>query len=288
MITHSEREQFERDGYLIVDPGVPLTVLDAISAELDDRFDTSESDGVCRKIGRITDAWKFNTHVKLVATAPKVLALLEDLYGRKPLPFQTINFPTGTEQRVHSDAVHFNSEPAGYMCGVWVALEDIDLDNGPVEYYPGSHKLPEITMEDVDRAGYITHSYFERFKAAVHDIRHIHRPGRKYSEYAYLSYEAFIGEMIQHMGIEPQYATLKKGQALLWAANLLHGGSPQRDKRRTRLSQVTHFFFENCRYYTPRLGRGDKVSWRNTLGPRVANASKALLVRELACDSPVR
>jgi ectoine hydroxylase-related dioxygenase (phytanoyl-CoA dioxygenase family) len=282
MITQVEHAQFERDGYLIIDPAVPLSVLDAITAELDDRFDTRESDGERRKTGRIADAWKFNTHVKSLATAPRVLASLEDLYGRKPLPFQTLNFPTGTEQRVHSDTIHFNTKPIGYMCGVWVALEDIDLDNGPVEYYPGSHKLPEITIEDVDRAGYVTHSYVERFKAALHDIRHIHRPGRKHSEHVYTSYETFIGEMIRHLGIEPHYATLKKGQALVWAANLLHGGSPQRDKRRTRHSQVTHYFFEDCQYYTPRLGRGNKVSWRNTLGFRVANASKTLSVPEVA------
>jgi ectoine hydroxylase-related dioxygenase (phytanoyl-CoA dioxygenase family) len=276
MTIQAEREQFERDGYLIVDPGVSLTVLDAITADLADRFDRRESDGVTRKVGRIQDAWKFNTDVQTLAIAPRVLTLLEDLYGRKPLPFQTLNFPTGTEQPVHSDAVHFNSKPAGYMCGVWVALEDIDLDNGPVEYYPGSHKLPEITIEDVDKAGYVKHSYFERFKAALHDIRHVHRPGRKYSEFVYSSYETFIGDMIKQLGIEPHHATLKKGQALLWAANLLHGGSAQRDKQRTRHSQVTHYFFENCQYYTPRLSKGDKVSWRNTLDIRVARASKKL------------
>ena len=32
--------------------------------------------------------------------------------------------------------------PEGFMCGVWVALEDMDMDNGPLVYYPGSHQLP--------------------------------------------------------------------------------------------------------------------------------------------------
>ena len=32
--------------------------------------------------------------------------------------------------------------PEGFMCGVWVALEDMDMENGPLVYYPGSHKLP--------------------------------------------------------------------------------------------------------------------------------------------------
>jgi len=43
----------------------------------------------------------------------------------------------------------------------------------------------------------------------------------------------------------------RKGQALIWAANLLHGGSPQHDPKLTRWSQVTHYYFEDCVYYTP-------------------------------------
>jgi ectoine hydroxylase-related dioxygenase (phytanoyl-CoA dioxygenase family) len=143
-----------------------------------------------------------------------------------------------------------------------VALEDIDMDNGPVEYYPGSHRLPEFTIDDVDNAGYIKHSYVERFRAALHDIRNVSRPGRTYADLVYKSYETFVGDLIRQRGIEPHYATLRKGQALLWAANLLHGGSTQRDKRRTRHSQVTHYFFENCQYYTPRLSRGENIAWR--------------------------
>jgi ectoine hydroxylase-related dioxygenase (phytanoyl-CoA dioxygenase family) len=263
LIAQVQREEFERDGFLIFDPGVPIATLDSITAELEDRFERKTSDGEARKTGRIQDAWKFNANVKALAIAPRVLDLLADLYGRKPLPFQTLNFPVGTEQHVHSDTLHFNSKPPGYMCGVWVALEDIDLENGPVEYYPGSHKLPEITIEDVDRAGYVKHSFFERFRTALLDIRHANRPGRRYAEFIYKSYETFIGDMIKQLGIEPHYATLKKGQALLWTANLLHGGSRQHDKRRTRHSQVTHYFFEDCQYYTPRLSKGENIKWRN-------------------------
>jgi ectoine hydroxylase-related dioxygenase (phytanoyl-CoA dioxygenase family) len=29
------------------------------------------------------------------------------------------------------------------MCGVWVALEDVDAGNGPLFYYPGSQRLPD-------------------------------------------------------------------------------------------------------------------------------------------------
>ncbi|WP_369828435.1 hypothetical protein [Erythrobacter sp. SAORIC-644] len=42
-----------------------------------------------------------------------------------------------------------------------------------------------------------------------------------------------------------------KGQALIWTANLLHGASQQTNPTLTRWSQVTHYFFDDCIYYTP-------------------------------------
>ena len=68
---------------------------------------------------------------------------------REPLPFQTLNFPVGTSQYPHSDSIHFHTIPAGFMVGVWVALENIDAENGPLVYYPGSHKLPYFSMQDL-------------------------------------------------------------------------------------------------------------------------------------------
>ncbi len=55
---------------------------------------------------------------------------------------------------------------------------------------------------------------------------------------------------------------MPKGHALIWHANLLHGGSQQKDPRRTRHSQVTHYFFEDCKYYTPMHSQPDKLAYR--------------------------
>ena len=45
---------------------------------------------------------------------------------------------------------------------------------------------------------------------------------------------------------------LKKGEAIIWAANLLHGGKKIISNNRTRLSQVTHYHFQKCDlYYNP-------------------------------------
>ena len=50
--------------------------------------------------------------------------------------------------------------------------------------------------------------------------------------------------------IKPIY--LKKGQAIVWAANLLHGGTKHINKKLTRKSQVIHYHFKGCsKYYNP-------------------------------------
>src|SRR3954454_3714018 len=96
---------------------------------------------------RNQDAWRADEDVKRVAINPRILEILEKLYGRPAFAFQTLNFAVGSQQPAHSDSIHFSSSPEGFMCGVWLALEDIDADNGPLIYYPGSHRWPHFGNE---------------------------------------------------------------------------------------------------------------------------------------------
>ena len=183
-----------------------------------------------RGSGRLVDAWRANGDVKRLACLSESLRLLRLLYGRDAFPFQTLNFSRGTEQEIHSDSIHFHSLPHYFMAGVWIALEDIDAGNGPLVYFPGSHKLPLYTYADMGLAG--------SEKAGSHDYYASH-------------YEPFMREMVKRYRLAPVEAHVRRGQAVIWAANLLHGGGPVRQPGRTRHSQVTHYYFEDCIYYTP-------------------------------------
>lgn len=178
---------------------------------------------------RLSHAYKYSEHVHKISSSPKVISLLSQLYGRKAMPFQTLNFPIGTQQPFHSDIVHFSSVPEKYMCGVWVALEDIDEDNGPLEYFRGSHKWPIYLNEHIGKP-----------RDPVEE---------KYKTYG--SYINFWQKLVDAMGVKPETLPLKKGQAVIWCANLLHGGSTQKNKNRSRHSQVTHYYFNDCSYYVP-------------------------------------
>ncbi|MEM9377345.1 MAG: phytanoyl-CoA dioxygenase family protein [Pseudomonadota bacterium] len=189
--------------------------------------DVGRARALCHSIppdkGRVQDAWKSNSAVARIATEPRLVTLLSNLYGRQAFPFQTLNFDFGTEQSAHSDTYHFNARPYGFMCGVWVALEDVTENAGPLFYYPGSQNLPILERSDVE------------------------------GDQSYQDYEQQLTKMISAGGYKKQKALLKQGQALIWTANLVHGGAPRLNPSLTRYSQVTHYFFEGCAYYTPRL-----------------------------------
>ncbi|MEK7723534.1 MAG: hypothetical protein AAB336_04230, partial [Acidobacteriota bacterium] len=131
-------------------------------------------------------------------------------------------------------------------------------------YYPKSHKLPEVKMADLGCELETRKSFSpsQFFRLGFRKLGLINSVPTLKADDAYPFYEKHIEKIIKENNLTPAYATIKKGQAFIWAANLLHGGSPLKDKNRTRHSQVTHYFFENCRYYTPMLSNTEKTFWR--------------------------
>lgn len=220
-------------GYAVFDfPDVDLgSRIDRIKHNLGPRYCIDFADPQSDKTSgerRLQDAWKFDDDVRAIAANQVVIDLLSKLYGRRAFPFQTLNFPVGTQQEAHSDSVHFSSLPERFMCGVWLAMEDIGPDSGPLFYYPGSHLWPIMTNALIGRCGYGSDlkSAQDPYAPAWEALREAH-------------------------GAQQEVFLPRKGQALIWCANLLHGGSRQNDSTITRWSQVTHYYFDDCIYYTP-------------------------------------
>lgn len=234
-LSPAEREiaaHLNRDGYAILDfpdPDIDSRIA-RIRARFAPEFDIDDNDAAAVKTtgkGRIQDAWRDDADVRAIAANAEVLDLLSRLYGRRAFPFQTLNFPVGTQQHLHTDSVHFSSVPERFMCGVWLAMEDIGESAGPLCYVPGSHKWPIVSNMMIGRRGWGQEGL------------------------AQVPYHDAWNAMIAANDAPVERLLAKKGQALIWCANLLHGGSPQTDPTRTRWSQVTHYFFDDCVYYTP-------------------------------------
>ena len=124
--TTEEKEiitKYHNKGYIVIDldlteefiEGLMKGILKEIDklATQDNRYHYSESP-------RVFEAWKTNPHVLSLAKHPKILSTLELLYGRKPIPFQTINFLKGSNQPLHQDSIHFYTQPEKWMVGTVV------------------------------------------------------------------------------------------------------------------------------------------------------------------------
>ena len=219
---------FARDGYVIIDPKVSDETIERATRDM---REIPPDDLLFSNAARLQDAWTKSASIREIATAPAVMEILRVLYQRQPYPFQTLSFKCGSQQKTHSDTIHFGSIPYGFMCGVWVALEDIDEANGPLHYYPESQKLPVYDLLDIGVTAFTQSEAFQN----------------------YARYEEFVEGMMIREGLERLELHVKRGQALIWSSNLFHGGVKILDGTRTRLSQVTHYHFHGCQYYAPLL-----------------------------------
>ena len=114
-------------------------------------FKTNPKSFHYNKSPRIVESWKKISEVRNIAYDKELLRILKILKkNKKPIPFSTINFLKGTEQPMHSDYIHFATLPENYLVGVWIALEDINKDAGPLAIVNASHKFPVLTNEKLN------------------------------------------------------------------------------------------------------------------------------------------
>ena len=217
--------QWPQNGYMII-PGLLLQEAIAINKEIEEL--QQEGKVQFNFTGRkIMDAWQHSPAIRQAFHHPTILAILQFVFGKEPLPFQTINFVYGSEQKPHSDSIHMTTEPLGYLSAFWLALEDIQPGSGELVYYPGSHKLPYVMSEHYDTGN-----------TAV-----------AIGENNYKRYENKIDEVIRQHRFQPQTFLAKIGDVLIWHANLLHGGSTITDAAKTRRSMVAHFYADGVLCY---------------------------------------
>lgn len=218
--------QWVDNGYVLLENYFSEKQIDETYAEVESLFKQQIIDYNYTG-GRIMDAFRKSAKVNAMMRDKELVRLISFLLGKETDLFQTIIFFEGSQQNPHSDFIHMSTEPKGYLVGVWIALEDIDTDAGPVYYYPGSHRLPYIFNED-----------FETGNTSLW-----------LGDLNYTTYEIKIQELIKEHNLQPVEFTAKKGDVLIWHANLIHGGKKINRKGATRKSLVGHYFSKGVLCY---------------------------------------
>lgn len=216
---------FDQKGYLILKKYFTDNQVDEINTAIDEGLERNQ---LKFEYGnKIMFAIHKLKGLKRISTNPELIEFLSSLLGGEVKLFQSINFIHGSEQKTHSDSIHMTTFPLGGLLGVWIALEDIGMDNGPLHYYPGSHKLPYYLNSDYDNEG----------------------SALLLGDKDYTAYEKMIARKIEENKLEKEVFLAKKGDVLVWHANLFHGGEPHLDKSQTRKSMVFHYYMANCICY---------------------------------------
>lgn len=209
---------FDENGFLVLRNYLSPETADQINSEIDRLL----KDGIIkfRYAGKLMFVIHHSEILKNIGNDKQLLEFLSVLLEGDAKLFQSINFINGSQQKTHSDSIHMTTYPLGGLLGVWIALEDVDESNGALHYIPKSHKLPYFLNSDYDNEG----------------------TSLKIGKKSYKAYEEFLEEKVKELGLKKEVFRAKKGDLLIWHANILHGGEPHLDKNRTRKSLVYHYF----------------------------------------------
>lgn len=229
------REQFHRDGFLVLEGYFPAARVDALRAEVarllaerplevvvDSRITTQRTfwaDAPYRDVLRFkfNDLYLMSEFVREMALDEPLSALLAALLGEPAVLCNSLNFAKGSSDHVHIDSLFMTPQTPGQLVATWTALEDVHPDAGPLSYFRGSHLIPLYRFSNGSR-----HAIWAEIEA-WHDYIHQH---------------------LQERGIAEEIFLAKKGDVFIWHSDLVHSGSPIRNLQRTRESLVCHYYGE--------------------------------------------
>jgi hypothetical protein len=228
---------FHQFGYCIMPNAVPADLIDQYVAEykqliaaeklkisLGLNLHPAKDADLLVPLTKLLDVHFFSAAGQNIAFSPPIRIFLEKLFREPALAFQSLHFETGSTQAVHNDTAYVVLDEPKSLCASWVALEDIQPGTGELVYYPGGHRFGEFLYPGEKKSWNAKDDGH-----AIHD-HHLQ----------------WLHQRAKELGIELQTFRPKKGDALMWHADLPHGGGPISAPNSTRRSLVTHYCPVHC------------------------------------------
>lgn len=253
LITASEHEQLTtwiHGGYVILRGVIPADLCDRVRAdaeraaggEIDLMREIAGPRGLTvvpaagRRDGKLIDLYAKSAAALETITHTAIVRFLNLVFERPAIVFQSLYFEFGSEQPLHQDTAFVRVSSPLQIAASWTALEDIEAGTGELEYVPGSHEIPEFLFDGAFRAM---------------------PPGSPEEDKFY----AHLRQSVAARSLGARRFLARKGDVLIWSADLVHGGSPvaASPERPTRRSLVAHYCPADCR---PAYFRNDgTITW---------------------------
>jgi hypothetical protein len=167
---------------------------------------------------RVVDLYGVSEAARQAIYQPVVAKFLNALFQEPAIAMQSIYFEYGSQQSIHQDTAYVVSQRPLSLAAAWIALEDVSEGTGELIYYPGSHRFQHFLFGGVSKSW-----------SKGRDGQEIHT--------AFLKQ---LHEQAKGKGFVLEHFLPKKGDVLVWHADLAHGGA-RITKDHTRKSLVIHF-----------------------------------------------
>ncbi|MEW5686375.1 MAG: phytanoyl-CoA dioxygenase family protein [Pseudomonadota bacterium] len=212
---------FVEHGFAVLPDVVGADLLDRLNGELDDAAARKVEGYEWGSSQRLHNLHLTYPAIREMWAHPRVLRMLSLIFDARPRPYQSLTYIFGSEQHLHQDTVALTPFPAGYMCGVWTALEDVQPDSGELQVYPGSHRGRRVYLKDVG----------------------IPKVAEDYTAFGETIFPIWVDLVSK---TPPEVYRPKAGTVLIWHENLMHAGRVRLDKSLSRRSVVCHYFADGA------------------------------------------
>jgi phytanoyl-CoA hydroxylase len=239
--------EFVENGYVIFPKAASEDLVDRITADLGqigehpERFILKKAGAYLDPLGhgplgvgdRIIDIYGASAAAREATFRPEIVRFLNLIFGEPPIAMQSLVFEYGSQQAIHQDTAYVvSTKPLG-LAAIWLALEDVEQGAGELIYYRGSHRFRHFLFDGQAKHWSQGRDGTERHKEF---LTQLHTQAKERSA-------------------ETERFLAKKGDILLWHADLAHGGAPITKPGRTRRSLVVHFCPLSVKpAYQPRVG----------------------------------
>ncbi len=286
-------KEFNENGFFVWPQLFPEQKIDAHLAELEvhekligngsfEEFHAFSQEKKTRIAAAQQEFYSGNTATQELSFNERLMLYFQWKFAELPiLRIQTGGlYSRGT--RSHHDALYIRCNPKDTEIRVWVALEDVHPDSGPVYFVPRSHSLISKTLEEevlnecpqfrevlAQQRGSTTEGQFARAFAPI-------------AGYAQRKMELAIAKT----GLPKMIPALRKGDAVLFSLDLVHGTAARVNKTLTRKHLILSWCALSASWYHARAYWGPSEDFRRPenrvpftmektpYGLRIANASE--------------
>lgn len=190
-----------------------------------------------RAYPRVMHPHRINDLARRYLLDPRLAAVLRLLLSEEPLAAQSMFYfkpPGARGQALHQDNFYLRVEP-GTCVAAWVAIDDIDPENGGLQVVPGTHRMDIFCPEESDPEVSFTRDYVP-----------------------------------PPPGLSPVPLHMAAGDVLFFNGSVVHGSGPNRTSDRFRRSFICHYTGESAqkiaRFYDVLRMDGTPLSLQESTG----------------------